>query len=369
MEQYLQELIKENNRVIIPSFGAFIMAKEKGFSILFNNFLSFNDGLLVDFVSEKEDLNREAALDKVMHYVEQLKRTLDSSGFYTLKGLGTFTKDANGILRFTQESELPVDNIESLTEKEMANDELLDIVSNDESMEQELTEEPQETPPPTEKKSQEKVSVTASSKPKDSEEPAANTGQQPNHSQHHHVRHTRKYKPFNIERSALIISLLVLLPVLLVAVYFLFFHQDTKNKEIFNKNTVVVKEIKTDSEKSKFKEPTEVATPQTKKPVKAEKVSAEQPAKKITPTEKKQVTITNQKPHTVIVGSFKEERNANKMVAAMKEKGYEAAFKFTRGSMFMVSVGAYDKTLQAMAAQEELLSNHKIESWILTIKK
>ncbi|TAJ09022.1 SPOR domain-containing protein [Marinilabiliaceae bacterium JC017] len=366
MEQYLQELIKENNRVIIPNFGAFIIAKEKGFSILFNNFLSFNDGLLVDFVSEKEGLNKEAALDKVMHFVGQLKRTLDSSGSYTLKGLGTFTKDANGILRFTQESELPVDNIESLTEKEMANDELLDIVSNDEAIEQELAEEIQETPLPPEKKREKKGTVTDTSK---QEEPAAKKEETTNSSGHHRVRHSRKYKPFNIERSALIISLLVLLPVLLVAVYFLFFHQDTKNKEVFNKNTVVVKEIKNDSEKSKSKEPAKVTTPPTEKPVKAEKVPAEQPTKKVTPTEKKQVTTTNRKPHTVIVGSFKEERNANKMVATMKEKGYEAAFKFPRGSMFMVSAGAYDKTSQAMAVQEELLSNHKIESWILTIKE
>ncbi len=54
MEQYLLELIKNNNRVIVPNFGAFIVSRDAGTTVLFNNFLSFNDGLLINHVSKKE---------------------------------------------------------------------------------------------------------------------------------------------------------------------------------------------------------------------------------------------------------------------------------------------------------------------------
>ena len=114
MENYILSLIKENNRVIVPNFGAFIVAKENGFSVLFNNFLSFNDGLLVDYIVEKEDISREDAEKKVDEYVKKLKQDLDDNGSYTIPGLGTFTKDATGILRFEQSSELTEES--SITE-------------------------------------------------------------------------------------------------------------------------------------------------------------------------------------------------------------------------------------------------------------
>ena len=82
MEKFILELIKENNRVIIPNFGAFIISKENGLSILFNNFLSFNDGLLVNYIAEKKGIDTIVATDQVFEYVDKLKKQLDETGEY-----------------------------------------------------------------------------------------------------------------------------------------------------------------------------------------------------------------------------------------------------------------------------------------------
>ena len=57
MEKYILELIKEHNRIIVPNFGAFIISREKGQTILFNSFLSFNDGLLINQVSKTDNID------------------------------------------------------------------------------------------------------------------------------------------------------------------------------------------------------------------------------------------------------------------------------------------------------------------------
>ena len=112
MEKYISELIKENNRVIIPNFGAFIISKENGISILFNNFLSFNDGLLVNYVAEQKGIDTIVATDQVFNYVDSLKKELDEKGIYSIDKLGVFKKDENGILRFQQADDFE-DNLDS----------------------------------------------------------------------------------------------------------------------------------------------------------------------------------------------------------------------------------------------------------------
>jgi len=154
MEQYILELIRDNNRVIIPNFGAFIIAKEKGFTILFNNFLSFNDGLLVEHVMKKENIDKLEATDRVNKFVEEINKTLDTEGSYKLIGLGTFTKDSSGILRFTQDEELNTSFFVD-TEAEESNDELLDIDNSAAEEPEEKKEEPQVTAPPVENEEKE----------------------------------------------------------------------------------------------------------------------------------------------------------------------------------------------------------------------
>lgn len=54
MEEILIELLKNNTKVIIPDFGAFIVKQRNPFQVVFNEFLRFNDGLLIDSISKRK---------------------------------------------------------------------------------------------------------------------------------------------------------------------------------------------------------------------------------------------------------------------------------------------------------------------------
>jgi len=380
MEQYILDLIKENNRVIIPNFGAFIVAKEKGFTILFNNFLSFNDGLLVDHVMTKENIDKAAATAKVDAYVEKLKETLDSTGLYSISGLGTFTKDTNGILRFAQSEDINTDTIQE-TQKE---EELLDIVGQEEEPpkpgepeppkpEVKKTEEPKpevkktEVPPKVTKAEAPKVETK---KPVDKKPPVQEKPIQKEAPKEHKPQSTSSYQyddNDNKNKSILIFVLsIVFLIIVFGGVYFIFFHgkKDTPEKTVAKKELVkpVIKKEQATAESTKVAQPSEqsksgiVAGPSVKK--------TEEP----TPKPVQKTVTTSSRPHHIIVGSFKNVANADRFVEKLKSQGYTDCQTLPRKNSTLVSIACFAKIREAEAKQEEILNEKKMESWILTRK-
>ncbi|MBI9062254.1 MAG: SPOR domain-containing protein [Marinilabiliaceae bacterium] len=376
MEQYILDLIKENNRVIIPNFGAFIVAKEKGFTILFNNFLSFNDGLLVDHVMTKEKIDKEAATAKVDAYVEKLKETLDSTGLYSINGLGTFTKDTNGILRFAQSEEINTYTIQETPKEE----ELLDIVGQEEELPKPVEPEP---PKPEVKKTEEprpavppKVAKVESPKaekkePVDKKPPVQEKPVQKEASKEKKIQSTSSYQyddNENKNKSILIFVLsIVFLIIIFGAVYFIFFNgeKETPEKTVAKEELmkpVIKKELPT-TESTKVAQPSEqansgiIAGPSIKK---TEGKQAPKPVQK---------TVTaSSKPHHIIVGSFKNAANADRFVEKLKEQGFTDCQTVPRKNTTLVSIACFAKIREAEAKQEEILNEKKMESWILTRK-
>lgn len=103
VEETILELLKVHNRVILPGFGAFLVAKDESDDkpyVLFNSFLSFNDGLLIDYLAEKSGIDSIAGTDTVAEYVFQLKAKLHEEKIYKFNSLGSFDFDENGSMRF-----------------------------------------------------------------------------------------------------------------------------------------------------------------------------------------------------------------------------------------------------------------------------
>src|SRR5690554_1671104 len=103
MEKYLQELIQSHNRIIIPDFGAFIISRDNGQNILFNNFLTFNDGLLVSHICEVEGINSDQALEKVAQIIQKVKTALTKEGKYKIVKIGTLVRGEEGAISFESE--------------------------------------------------------------------------------------------------------------------------------------------------------------------------------------------------------------------------------------------------------------------------
>ncbi len=101
---YFRELLEKYNRVIIPDFGAFLV-KDTGdvrdiANTTFSPFLRYNDGLIENFLSEKEDLTKADATVKVKEYVDHLKSQLEKGEKVYLPQLGYFSLDSRGTIQF-----------------------------------------------------------------------------------------------------------------------------------------------------------------------------------------------------------------------------------------------------------------------------
>ncbi|WP_430811454.1 MULTISPECIES: SPOR domain-containing protein [unclassified Carboxylicivirga] len=368
MENYILSLIKENNRVIVPNFGAFIVAKENGFSVLFNNFLSFNDGLLVDYIVEQEGIERAEAEQKVDSYVQDVKRSLDASGAYNIEGLGTFTKDATGILRFEQSLDLNSDQAAPFKSPSPAdNEELLDIDNNDSG--KELSDGEPAQLPETSLNEQTPIAEFEEEDVVEDEKHAKVDNERPSIeakvSEKAIAGSASKYyiddedKGKRKQTVIFFWLLFVLLPLIGFSVYFFFF-RDNQPAETKQQIATEIREVPApdndlpaDNSAVAIEEgPTEAVAPA--EPAKKEEVTK--------PVEEPKVN----KPHQLIVGSFSSEANAQRMIQNLHKKGYAQAFWFKHNNHYLVSLEPFAHLYEAQARQEEILQGQKMESWIIT---
>ncbi|MCW3805212.1 SPOR domain-containing protein [Plebeiibacterium marinum] len=382
MEKYISELIQENNRVIIPNFGAFIISKENGVSILFNNFLSFNDGLLVNYVAEQKGIDTIVATDQVFEFVDNLKKQLDEQGVYAIEKLGVFKKDENGILRFQQAEDFgegfvskePVveeEEVDDATTKEEPQDMeegkketfLLDIDNSSEITEAGDDEKIGETPSEDEYKPGSEAILTIDNEPEEVEaetkketvvvpkaEPVKPKVQVVSEKKSG-ATETNKYVQETIKekkrKDIITFIIIAVLLVICIGAYFLFFNKPQKK---------VIKTI-----------PVKVEKPVTKQPVVTDTVpkvvSKPEPIQ-----EPVKPAVAAGKDFFIIVGSFKNEANAVKMLNKLKASGFGNAQIIPKGNMFLVSADSSPSYKKIETRQQEILENDKIESWLYKVR-
>lgn len=101
MEKYILNLLKENSRVIIPEFGAFIIRQQNPPEIAFNSLLTFNDGILTEYVSHNSGISFTEAQAKVSDYVEKLNVDLKLLNRLSFNEIGWVWLDESGEKQFT----------------------------------------------------------------------------------------------------------------------------------------------------------------------------------------------------------------------------------------------------------------------------
>jgi hypothetical protein len=370
MEQYLLDLIKNNNRVIVPNFGAFIVSRDAGTTVLFNNFLSFNDGLLINHISKEKGIDTNEATQQVTNFVDKVKQELDRKGEYTFEKLGRFTKDQNGILRFTQDAQ-----IAKLLpgEKEKKDDSALLDIDNEASEESKPNQpEGKKTEPEAPKKAD---AASAQSKPQlnqDKKSATENTKtekKQPEKKQKTVASPKKPVPPpttakkvdanppeeYDHKKSMLppwVIALLILIPLIVLLLLYFFIWKDKDNKKEFPTKQIEV-----------------VDTVATQKVIDSAAIKKAEEERLIKEQEEKEATQKAKiRKHHIIVGSFKNEANAKKLLNKLKSKGFENATSFSNNSLIMVSATSFESLIEAREAQEKFLQEYRMENWIMTRK-
>ena len=105
---YLIELLKDNDCVIVPGFGAFISKRHSATidyanhrftppykEIVFNNKLKSNDEILIKYIGKKENISTEEAYVRIQSFVNQSEAILDVNNELTIDGLGKIRKFGN----------------------------------------------------------------------------------------------------------------------------------------------------------------------------------------------------------------------------------------------------------------------------------
>ncbi|WP_088655588.1 hypothetical protein [Geofilum rhodophaeum] len=325
MENYLLELIRENNRIIIPDFGAFIVSRDKGQNILFNNFLSFNDGLLISHICAVEGIDSAAAAQKVEDYVAVLNRALEDTGMFEVKGIGRFLKDDQGVLRFEQDLPgEPEERVEEEVAAPLDDNDLLDL-------------EP---------------SVTEESVPLQSSVPTPPAPEQEERDQDPGSLQEEETKK---RRSPVGLIVFLLLLLLLLAGAVLWFY------------TPVLDAYKP------VKEEVEMAAPEAELPEVAPLDSMEQDVAPMTEEvvdDKAEVktAVPVGRQHHVIVGSYTEEGRAAEAARSFVARGFEQAAVLPYEGRFLVSLEWHASVNQALQRQEVLLQDLQMENWVLSLR-
>ncbi|MDZ7742119.1 MAG: SPOR domain-containing protein [Bacteroidota bacterium] len=337
IEKHISELLKTTDRVIIPNFGAFLKSKGEVKSVIFNEFIKFNDGQLIQFVSDQEKISIEEASEKVDQFVEKLKDTLDKGSKFHILDVGLLYQDDKGRLRFDSGE-----------------------VANDVAIEDEKKEKPEKAkkePGKTEKKeeskkeekpSEKKAAAIAAEKKNEKEKI-----RQPDPRKSHQPEEEEEGKPRYLAAWIIIIVLLVAIIAWLILDWNNipgYFKQEQKMTDQEQLDEPVKKEQSkaaiTEPKDQKPQKQTEKSGEAKPEEIKEEKQKLpEQKAEK--PAEVRTPLSGPAKKYHLIAGVFGEEKNADKLLSKLRSEGFYPEKLGKINGLYYVTYNSFKKKQDA----------------------
>lgn len=309
MDKYIKQLLSDDSRVIIPNFGCIQASRDESQLLIFNRYLNFDDGKLVNAIMADKDISEDDAKSLIASSVNDYNNALQNGQTVTINGVCTFYRDENG-------------NIDILHPG--------DTVPTPEP-------EPQATPEP-------EPEPTPAPEP----EPTTNTNPSPAPT----TRTIPSYLQKDNSHKPLIVTLIILL--LLLIIWLLLF--------VFFKNNPVYKLF---FPPQKVEAPAPAPAPVPADTIKVEVPTPEPP--KVEEPEPEPTTTAQplKKRYNIIVGSYRDEPAATKRVEDLHAKGFTDAFVATRRGHFVAVLAEFNSIAEAESMQEQAVeSQYHIESWI-----
>lgn len=97
MDKYIKQLLQLHSKVILPQFGAIVLSNEETGTLMFNEYLTYDDGKIVELIGNEENIDQEKAKSKVEKLVQEIQSKLESGASYSLGDLGVFSKNDDKI--------------------------------------------------------------------------------------------------------------------------------------------------------------------------------------------------------------------------------------------------------------------------------
>ena len=387
LDEYIKELIANNNRVIIPNFGAFLLRatsknknkkdlSEKIDDIYFSPFLKFNDELLVNHIIKKEGGDTQGAMDKINGYIGDIEEKVEKEGVYTIDGLGEFHMDDQGKVQFkvysSAEASEPAKTPKSTPKKESTPS---SKTVNEKAAREPKTsrgEEPaankSSTPQPERKEPQAKASGTArstgSSKTKTSGSktppPLPPSGNK-----------KTTQKPTKGTNRGLVLSIAIGVPIAVIFIWAMLnfdtvqdlFRKDngqTNKAKATQEEPVKANKEKADSKQATQKQQTTDASQQQ-----ATSGEKTEPSKSQREVRLQSSSQANTKKYYIVAGSFKKRENAENFRAKLLKQGYDAEMIGERNGMHAVSYASFQNKSQDQAELRKLRNQEGLSAWLL----
>ena len=103
MNAYIVKFLKAVNTLIIPNFGALTVTDIATGEILFLPYLKYDDGKLVNFISEQKGISSDEAKEFIEANIQAIQTKLESGENYPIESLGSFGKSKTGEIEFISE--------------------------------------------------------------------------------------------------------------------------------------------------------------------------------------------------------------------------------------------------------------------------
>jgi cell division protein FtsN/nucleoid DNA-binding protein len=327
--KYIRMLLEERKRVILPGFGNLEVVIPEGTQALsgdrfnppgstvkFDAGFSKDDGLLADTFAAGEALDGEEAAQRVLELVDAIKFALDKGETYAIPETGTFSRDADGKVRFQADQDW-------VLEPDQYGLESMDLL--------ELEELPAEDEQKTRSESASGTKVTTLAPP----------------------RPKPKAKRWRVIWAVAALLIVVLVVLLLVPTRE---SGQGERRKLFQK--------KADREQVEQDVPVTDSIPAGTEAKPAGTETGEAESEPETTPEAPPETPRN---FYIIAGSFQKLKNASDMQDQLNRRGYQAEVMITENRMYRVSVASYATKEEAEKALQQIKSEPGLQSsWLLS---
>lgn len=329
--KYIKSLLEDRTRVILPGFGNLEVVLSEGtkaasgkrldppgLSIKFDAGYSKDDDILAEALAAGEVMEREEAQQQVLELVDAIKFSLDKGEDFSLPETGTFSRDAEGKIRFHADPAW-------VLEPEQYGLEPMELLELEELSTEETTTKTTGTDSPPSKQ----VTELAPPKPKPK---------------------SFRWRVIWMVAAALIVVLAVLI---------LIPSEESENGErrkLFNREPDQEEVVQTEEREDQNQLETEeqaVATEGGQEEIKAEEEEAP--------------PVEESKNFFIIAGSFSKLNNASDLQDQLNSQGYNAEVLITENRMYRVSVASYATKEEAEKSLSQIKSEPGLQScWLLS---
>ncbi len=388
LSDYLSKLLFEHNRVIIPELGAFLLRGEENKSLYFNEFLRFNDGLLVSYVAEQEQIELIDAAKAIKSFSDDTLYKLHNERSVDIEGLCTLYLDSDDKIQLKNIHLKLSDEHNTIIQPEKENkpsqkDQLTVNENNSQTGSINNMDKKEET---------NNTSKVKNSKISDNDLIVSSNDSVISYAES--VMSSRVNKDENQNRFISVITsrnVIIIasgLFIVLLLVYLLFAHQENNSKKpanisfgkdtlaeklkIIKKNNIVSKNSsgirhdtinKSDSEMTSMTSKPPVENNVSTNVLSHKEISKDETIKKsiVNPSQKQR----NATKYYIVAGCFSQVMNAEKMLANLKSEGYGSEIFAVINNLHYVCYSSFYTKDSASLELGKLKSNGKTEAWIL----